>query len=45
MKEERRIFENKNKELLDINDKLDKQLTGQLPVKGVRHIIWDMIIS
>ena len=43
--EERRLFENKNKELLDRNEKLVKQLSRQLPVHGARHLLWDMIIS
>ena len=43
--EERRLFENKNKELLDRNDKLVKQLSGQLLVQDARHLLWDMIIS
>ena len=43
--EERKLFENKNKELLERNDKLVKQLSGQLPAQGARHLLWDMIIS
>ena len=43
--EERNIFENKNKELLDINGKLTKQLSGQFLVQGVKQILWDMIIA
>ena len=43
--EERKAIENKYKELLDKNDKLVKQLTGQFPIKGKKHIIWDMIIT
>ena len=43
--EERRLFENKNKELLDMNDKLVKQLSGQLPVQRAMHLIWDKIVS
>ena len=42
--EERKSLENKYKELLDKNDKLVRQLNGQLPIKGARHLIWDMII-
>ena len=38
-------MENKYKYLLDKNDKLMKQLTGQFPVQGEKHIIWDMIIT
>ena len=43
--EEMRLFQNKNKEFLDKNDKLVKQLPRQLPIQGSRHILWDMIIS
>ena len=42
--EERKLFEDKNKELLDRNYKLAKQLTGQLPVQGDRNILCGMII-
>ena len=42
---ERKAIENKYKELLDKNDKLVKQLTGQLHIQGAKHIIWDMIIT
>ena len=38
-------MENKNKELLDKNEKLVKQLSRQLPMQGARHLIWDMIIT
>ena len=41
--EERKALENKNKELLDINEKLVKQLSGQIPMQGARHLIQDMI--
>ena len=41
--EERKLFEYKNKELLDINDKLSKQLMGPLLVQGARDLLWDMI--
>ena len=43
--EERKLFENKNKELLDRNDKLTEKLPRQFPVEGARHIHWDMIIT
>ena len=43
--EERKAIENKYKELLDKNDKLVKQLSGQLHIQGEKHIIWDMIIT
>ena len=35
--EERKAMENKYKDLLDKNDKLMKQLTGQLPVQGEKE--------
>ena len=44
-KEERKSMENKSKDLLEKNGKLMKQLTGQFPVQGAKHIIWDMIIT
>ena len=43
--EEIKLFENKSKELLDINDKLAERLLGQLPLQGARHLLWDMIIT
>ena len=43
--EERKAMENKYKDLLDKNDKLVEQLTGQLPVQGSKHVIWDMVIT
>ena len=30
---------------MDRNDKLAKQLTRQLPIQGVRHLLWDMNIA
>ena len=42
--EERKSWENKCKYLLDKDDKLMKQVTGQLPVQGEKHIIWDISI-
>ena len=42
--DERKDMENKCKDLLDENDKLMKQVTGQMHVQGAKHIIWDMII-
>ena len=41
---ERNLFENMNKELLDINDKLAKYLSRQFPIQGAKHLLWDMII-
>ena len=38
--EEKRFFENKNKELLEKNEKLAEKVLGKLPVQGARHIIW-----
>ena len=43
--EERKLLGNRNKELLDKNEKLMEHLTGQLPMQGARHLLWDMIIS
>ena len=43
--EERKAWENKCKYLLDKNDKLMKQVTGQLPIQGAKHILWDIIIA
>ena len=42
--EERKTWESKCKYLLDKNDKLMKQVTGQLPTWGSKHIIWDVLI-
>ena len=38
-------MQNKCKYLLEKNDKLMKLVTGQIPVQGDKHIIWDMIIA
>ena len=35
----------KNKELMDKNENLMKQIIFQLLVQGARHILWDMFIS
>ena len=43
--EEKRIFENKNKELLKKNKTLAENFLGKLQVQGAKHIIWDMIIT
>ena len=43
--EEKRLFESNNKELLDINDKLAEKLSGQFPLQGASHLLWDMIIT
>ena len=43
--EKRKATENNHKDLIDKNDKLMKQLTGQFPVQGENHIIWEMIIT
>ena len=43
--EERKAWENRCRDLSDKNDKLMKQVTGQLPVQGEKHIISDVIIS
>ena len=37
--------EEKYQELQTKNDKLMKQLTGQFPIHGEKHIIWDAIIE
>ena len=42
--EEMKILGNKNKYLLDKNEKLMKQLYGKLPMQRARQLIWDMII-
>ena len=42
--EEMKVLESENKELMDKNEKLVKQLYGQFPMQGARHVIWDMII-
>ena len=42
--EERKTLENKNRELMDKNEKLMKKLTIQLPVQGARHLLWDILI-
>ena len=31
--------------MLDKNEKLAEKISGQLPVQGARHLIWDMIIT
>ena len=43
--EERKLFEDKNRKLLDRNNELAKQLTGQLIVQGARNLFWEMIIA
>ena len=42
--EEREALEHKYKESMDINEKLVKQLYGELPMQGSRQLIWDMTI-
>ena len=36
--------EERCKELEDKNDKLTKQVSGQVTLIGTKHLIWDMII-
>ena len=43
--EEKRLFENKSKELLDKNEKLAEKISRQLLMQGARNLIWDMIIT
>ena len=42
---ERKNCEAKCAKLYGKNDKLIKQVTRQLPMKGAKHIIWDALIS
>ena len=43
--QERKTLENICKELVDHNNKLIKQVTGQLALQGAQHIIWVVLIS
>ena len=43
--EEKRLFEDKSKELLEKNEKLAEKVSGKLLVQGSRHLIWDNIIT
>ena len=40
---ERKVWENKCRDLSDKNDKLMKKVTEQLRVQGGKHILWDII--
>ena len=37
--EEKRFFENKNKELLEKNEKLAEKVSRQFSVQGAKHLI------
>ena len=43
--QERKALENKCKELVDKNNKLTKQVTGQSALQGAKHIIRDVLIA
>ena len=43
--EEKRLFEDKSKELLEKNENLAEKVSGKLLVQGSRHLIWDNIIT
>ena len=43
--QERKTLENRCKELVDQNNKLTKQVTGQFTLQGTKHIIWDVLIE
>ena len=42
---ERNKLEDKCKELVDKNNKLTKQVTGQSTLQGAKHLIWDVLIA
>ena len=42
---ERKKFEYKCKELVEKNNKLAKQVLGQLSLQGEKHLIWDVLIA
>ena len=42
--QERKTWEANCQELLSKNDKLIKQVIGQLALQGAKHIIWDVLI-
>ena len=41
----RKMLEDKCKELVENNDKLTKQVSGQAALQGAKHLIWDVIIA
>ena len=43
--EERKNWESKCKDLSDKNDNLMKEVRGQLPILGDKHVIWDVLIA
>ena len=38
-------MEDKCKELVDKNNKLTKQVTGQFALQGAKHLIWDILTA
>ena len=41
---ERKKLEEKCKELVDKNNKLTEQVTGQSALQGAKHFIWDVLM-
>ena len=42
---ERNELEEKCKEMVEKNNKLEKQVTGQSSLQGAKHLIWDVLIA
>ena len=42
---ERKTLEDKCKEMVEKNNKLKKQVTGQTTLQGDKHLIWDVLIK
>ena len=42
---ERKTLENKCKELVEKNNKLEKHVTGRTSLQGDKHLIWDVLIT
>ena len=43
--EEKKTLAERCQELIDQNEKLNKQVIGQMALQGARHMIWDEIIK
>ena len=41
---DRKILEDKCREMIEKNNKLEKQVSGQEALQGVEHLIWDVLI-
>ena len=42
---ERNELEDKCNEMVEKNNKLEKQVTGQSSLQGAKHLIWDVLIA